>query len=371
MTNLELLHQLIDNHYKTYEVLKRKYGVIKKVLSYEKAIVTIENSDMLGLQKKYKSRSPDEEDNIKAENGDVILLNMTGEELKNGDPVWIHYWTTVVSGYIAIKNGGLKHNTGGNSLTVQNLAVLTAEQGNLYAHAKKYDLSSEWGSDYENTKWKENYDSRLMSVDKSTEIEIVQGEESHGYNTIFTNGNPVLIMRSGSVVSNDIKLVNPNFFTHEMNVRTAHNITKCEFNSSGGISTSTYSLDPNRDSKLFLAMRCAETRENEQAAFFSVMIEQDNIENTILDYGSYYLLPYIPLAFERLKFILIAWNHNSINAPDSTFPYGSVRTGCLIYNTWNSRYSYWINLTLGFQNNAEYEYAQCVLSSCDFQPIEE
>ena len=319
MTNLEALHQLIDNHYKTYEVLKRKYGIIKKVLSYEKAIVTIENDDMLGLQKEYKNRSPEEEDNVKAENGDVTLLNMTGEELKNGDPVWIHYWTTVTSGYIAIKNGISQNNS--CDLTVQNLAVLTTVQGDLYAHAKKYDSSSEWDSDYENTKWRENYDGRVMNVDKTTGIKIAQGEEAHGYNTIFANGNPILIMRSGSDVSNDIGLVNPNFFTHEMNVRTASNVTKCEFNSSGRISTSTYSLDPNRDSKLFLAMRCLETREYEQAAYFSVMIEQDGVENSIVDYGSYYPLPYIPLAFERLKFILIAWNHNSINAPNSTFSY--------------------------------------------------
>lgn len=367
MTNLEALHQLIDNHYKTYEVLKRKYGIIKKVLSYEKAIVTIENDDILELQKEYKNRSPEEEDNVKAENGDVTLLNMTGEELKNGDPVWIHYWTTVTSGYIAIKNGISQNNS--CDLTVQHLAVLTTVQGDLYAHAKKYDLSSEWGSDYENTKWRENYDSRLMNVDKPTGIKIAQGEEAHGYNTIFANGNPILIMRSRSDVSNDIMLVNPNFFTHEMNVRTASNVTKCEFNSSGGISTSTYSLDPSRDSKLFLAMRCLETRDDEQAAFFSVMIEQDGVENTILDNDQWFSYP--SAAFENLGFILIIWNKDNIHSPNNTFPYGYVNTGCLIYNTWNTHWIYWLNQNFGFQNEAEYEYAQCVLSSCDFQPIEE
>ena len=363
MTGLEALHQLIDNHYKTYEVLKRKYGIIKKVLSYEKAIVTIEHGDMLALQKEYRNRSPEEEANVKAEKGDVTLLNMTGEELKNGDSVWIHYWTTVTSGYIAIKNGGSKYNTSGDSLTVQKLAVLTVEQGNLYAHAKKYDSSSEWGSDYENTKWRENYDSRVMNVDERNNLKIAQGEESHGYNTIFVNGNPVLIMRSSSVILDDLPLVNSNFFVQEMNVRISRSVQRRTFNGSRPVST-TYNLDPTKDSKLFIAPRSIISNNGAPRYYYSVMVEQDGIENIILNNEQYF--SNATSAFDNIYFFLIMWNKNNIYIPDSTFPNGSIDVGCLIYNIWDGYGIYNYNMTMGFQNNAEYEYAKCVLSSCDY-----
>lgn len=366
MTNLEALRQLIDNHYKTYEVLKRKYGIIKKVLSYEKAIVTIEHDDMLVLQKEYRNRSPEEEANVKAEKGDVTLLNMTGEELKNGDSVWIHYWTTITSGYIAIVNGVSQSYTGGD-LTVQKLAVLTTAQGNLYAHAKKYNSSSEWGSDYENTTWEENYDNRIMNIDTKNGIEIAQGEETHGYNVIFANGNPILIMHPTSDTFSELTLVNPNLFTHEMNVRISRNVIKSVFTSSG-ISTTVHSLDPNRDSKLYLAMRSfvpyVGTYSSTPRYYYGVMVEQDGIESIVFNCGKNYR--YSNTAFEGLGFILMTWGDSNINAPNNTFPYGSVSAGCAVYDYY---FSYNFDMTLGFQNNAEYEYAKCVLSSCNLHRI--
>lgn len=355
------LHELIDKHYSTYETLKRKYGIVKKVLSYEKAIVTIEGKDLSALQKEYKHRNPEDEDNVKAENGDVILLNMTNEELKNGDSVWIHYWTTITSGYIAIKNGTSK--SGSYDLTVDKLAVLNEEQKEIYAHAKRYSTSSEWGSDFENEKWQESYDSRTMNIDRKNDLIIAQGEYSRGYNVIFANGNPVIIFSGVINPNQDGLLINPNLRTHEMNVKTGLYIYNRQFTETS-VTRSSYRVLPSMTSKIFLTPTRIRTTNGQPVCYYGLVIECNGIEDGLFSPDND---NFSSIQGGLNLFSMALLGNRDISDKTTLFEHGSVSPRLTIYNIQTGRMTYNISIPMGFQSDAEYEYAKCVLSTCDYQ----
>lgn len=126
---LTALNTIIDNRYEHYNVLKRKYGIVKEVLSYARAIVTVEDKDMMELQKKYQEENEEELD-YGVKTRDLNLLNKTGEELFVGDSVWIYYWNTLTDGYIALHIGAKKE----VSVPVRYMAVVK----NKHTNAKIY-----------------------------------------------------------------------------------------------------------------------------------------------------------------------------------------------------------------------------------------
>lgn len=73
-------------------------------------------------------------------NAQIELLNKTGEILSENDNVWIHYWTSVNTGYIAIRNGisVTKGGTGGEpEFLIENAPILLENQAEVYLKAKE------------------------------------------------------------------------------------------------------------------------------------------------------------------------------------------------------------------------------------------
>lgn len=134
---LTALNNIIDNRYESYNILKRKYGIVKEVLSYARAIVTVEDKDMMDLQREYqKPKGEDEEKtDYGAKTRDLNLLNKTGEELFVGDSVWIYYWKTLTDGYIALHVGAKKE----VSVPVRYMAVIKEEHTNakIYSESER------------------------------------------------------------------------------------------------------------------------------------------------------------------------------------------------------------------------------------------
>ena len=133
--SLSYLNGIVKQRYKTYPVLKRKFGIVKTVISYGKAIVTLEDEDMLKLQRDYKEQGEEYESNRKTR--DLTLLNKTGVPLQIGDAVWVYYWNTLTDGYIAHVCGIEQW----QDCHIKMLAIIppsTALDTDLYTHAKIY-----------------------------------------------------------------------------------------------------------------------------------------------------------------------------------------------------------------------------------------
>lgn len=137
---LTALNNIIDNRYESYNILKRKYGIVKEVLSYARAIVTVEDEDMMDLQREYQKPKDDDEEETDygAKTRDLNLLNKTGEELFVGDSVWIYYWKTLTDGYIALHVGAKKE----VSVPVRYMAVIKEEHTNakIYSESEREQL---------------------------------------------------------------------------------------------------------------------------------------------------------------------------------------------------------------------------------------
>lgn len=129
---LDFLDDVFENQYKKRDTLKRVCGVVQEIIegtSYGKAKIKIGNS------------SP-------------ILLNKTGEILNVGDHVWVHYWHSLMDGYIALRVG-VSNPYGG--FHIDNAAVLTEQQSSVYDVAREVinvdvenKMKSHYGS-YKNT----------------------------------------------------------------------------------------------------------------------------------------------------------------------------------------------------------------------------
>lgn len=368
MSNLTYLNNIIDNRYQTYETIKRKYGIVKEIINTSKAIVTLDDKDMSMWQKEYKRR--DKERKEAEERGedppvynndgtrDLTLPNATGETLVVGDSVWVYYWHDLASGYIAIVNRLSKHNSD-SGLYVNKLAVLNEAQGNLYAHAKKYNSSYQWDSQAEQEKWLENYESRTMNIDEKNDLKIAQGEYFHGYNVIFVNGTPVLI-NIGT-----LNLVNPNLFSQELVCRVNLSLVKRRFQNHS-IITETKTITPSRDTTIYLSVTGITTNNSNKRYWFGAVMVQDDVEYGVLQNALYYTSVFP--AINNLK-LCIGMNASDIYDANETFPYGYISAMIVIYDETNFDYETSASFDLGFQSDAEREYARCVLSMCGYEII--
>lgn len=189
MSNLSVLNNIIGNRYNTYDVLHRKYGVVKTVLSFARAIVTVEDKDMLELQKEYKENSEQDQsnDNITGIR-DLNLLNKTGEKLEVGDAVWVYYWHDISSGYIAIRIG--KNKGTDAKVKISRAAVMPSPISNdIYSHAKIYS----------DTVWNQAISDRTRYIDDNNNLSIQIGgglsnlERPH-FNLFLMNGFPTVLI---------------------------------------------------------------------------------------------------------------------------------------------------------------------------------
>lgn len=188
MSNLSILNNIVNNRYNTYDVLHRKYGIVKTVLSYARAIVTVEDKDMLELQEDYKknAREGKSNDDITGKR-DLNLLNKTGEVLEVGDAVWVYYWHDVASGYIAMRIGAKQKEKA--SARISRAAVLPAPTpDNIYSNAKIYP-------DYV---WDETISSRTYFIDDDKNLTFQTGAGGNQYypqfNLFLVNGFPTVII---------------------------------------------------------------------------------------------------------------------------------------------------------------------------------
>lgn len=109
------INNIIDFNYDKLENIKRVYGVVMEIIP-----LVDENGNELpythSAKIKVKIRDTDSlEDYISDEDSEyektlkrkkwLTILNKTGEPLKVGDAVWVHYWKTISDGYAAIKIG--------------------------------------------------------------------------------------------------------------------------------------------------------------------------------------------------------------------------------------------------------------------------
>ena len=384
MSNLSYLNNIIDNHYQTYETMKRKYGIIKEVINESKAVVTLEDKDMSEWQKEYKRR--EEERKEAEERGedppvynndgtrDLILPNATGESLVVGDSVWVHYWHDLASGYIAIVNRLSKDSVGKINFFVDKLAVLDSEQGSIYAHARRYNSSSQWDTPYENQKWQENYDERTMNIDEENDLVIAQGEYEHGYNIIFVNGMPVLVNL------NNVNLANPDIFGNTVLVKTRLEVSKWSF-TKNGVSREYRYLNPSVDSEIFvspihIASVQGDSNTMVKSYRFGCIIRQGDLEDYFVS-GSTYSTIQEGMSDQR---VLLALNSpNSIFQPTTMFPYGYINANVIPFSVSSMQRRGLLGATraanagliCGFRNIEEYEYAKCVVSTCDYEIIEQ
>ena len=207
-------------------MLHRKYGIVKTVLSYARAIVTVEDKDMLELQVEYKKNEREgrsNEDIIGTR--DLNLLNKTGEVLEVGDAVWIYYWHDVASGYIAVRIGAKQKEKA--SVRINRAAVLpTPTPNNIYSNAKIYP-------DYV---WDETISSRTYFIDDDKNLTFQTGAGGYAqypqFNLFLVNGFPVVIInciwdfykRGGNpnnrqYIVEDLNKVNPKLFTQTILAR--------------------------------------------------------------------------------------------------------------------------------------------------------
>ena len=108
---LDSLNAIIDYNYGKIETIKRKYGVIKKLIpDTDSAKVKVKIRD-INNEDYIKPDEDEEEQEDPDEKNWLTMLNKTGERLEVGDCVWVYYWRTITDGYVAIKIG-TKHHSG-------------------------------------------------------------------------------------------------------------------------------------------------------------------------------------------------------------------------------------------------------------------
>lgn len=66
---------------------------------------------------------------VECMNRRLTLLNKTGENLAIGDSVWVHYWTNLANGYIALRNG---LPNGGSAFSINNAVAMLENQASVY-----------------------------------------------------------------------------------------------------------------------------------------------------------------------------------------------------------------------------------------------
>lgn len=109
---LSCLNSIIDDNFSRIENMKRQYGVVKKIFETE-------DTNKKSAKVKVKIRGITDDDLVEEvieddpdEKNWLTMLNKTGQVLKVGDAVWIHYWRSITDGYVAIKIGKPRKNTG-------------------------------------------------------------------------------------------------------------------------------------------------------------------------------------------------------------------------------------------------------------------
>ena len=116
---LSCFNSLVDSAFDKIENIKRQYGVVKKIISdtdSAKVKVKIRNIVNSDLSKTEIENDPDEKNWL-------TLLNKTGQRLKVGDTIWVHYWRTITDGYVAIKIG--KQSQGGGRIGLDKAMTIT------------------------------------------------------------------------------------------------------------------------------------------------------------------------------------------------------------------------------------------------------
>lgn len=221
MSDLTYIHGIIDNRYETYDVLKRKYGVIKEVLSFARAIVTVEDSDMMDLQKDYKK--DEEEREINKKTRDLNLLNKTGEELEAGDGVWVYYWHDIVSGYIAVKCGAKPIEIA--KCRFNKWAIMPAPvENDIYSHARYPRAGT-------SDNWELETNKRKRIIDETHGYSFLSGAEyNYQCNMFLVNGFPTasvdyigdLLSRYGlsdyykRKLTQQLESINPKLYTNRI-----------------------------------------------------------------------------------------------------------------------------------------------------------
>lgn len=105
MSMLDSLNSIIDSNYESLETMKRKYGVVKKLIpntdsaKVKVKIRNITNDDYITPEENEEEQEDPDEKNW------LTLLNKTGERLAVCDCIWVYYWRTITDGYVAIKIG--------------------------------------------------------------------------------------------------------------------------------------------------------------------------------------------------------------------------------------------------------------------------
>lgn len=367
MGELTYINNLIDKRYDTYEVLKRKYGIVKEVVNESKAIVTLEDKDMSAWQKEYKRRAKEkkeaeergEEPPVYNNDGtrDLTLINATGENLAGGDSVWVYYWHDLASGYIALRNGLSDNAIEMPPLNIGKLGVYSSEQADLYMPPHTY-----YGDSFIS-----NFESRLVNVDEQNGIEIHQGEGTYGFNTFFVNGYPCVIIPnglSGAELRQYIISVNPDLFSREFNLKTYREL------SGGGVA-----INPDIDTNISIALMNIDSISGNQGVEkryqFGSCASYKDIEfmYRILDTNLSEIMFFDSMQIDDKNVGMVLGFYSSIfriYAPSTLFPNGSIQIQLFVrYNETSQSIQVGTveNLLAGFQSIEEYEFALCMIRS--------
>lgn len=134
---LSYLNSMIDDNFSQIENIKRQYGVIKKIFE-------IEDTNKTSAKVKVKIRGITDDDLVEEviedapdEKNWLTMLNKTGQVLKVGDAVWIHYWRSITDGYVAIKIGKPRKNTG--KVKLERAMTITDHQDTIEKISEEID----------------------------------------------------------------------------------------------------------------------------------------------------------------------------------------------------------------------------------------
>lgn len=368
MGELTYINNLIDKRYDTYEVLRRKYGIVKEVINESKAVVTLEDKDMSAWQKEYKRRAKEKkeaeergEEPPKYENDgtrDLTLINATGENLAGGDSVWVYYWHDLASGYIALRAGLSDNAVEMPPLNIGKLGVYSSEQADLYMPPYTYYGSAAYA----------DYEARLVNVDEQNGIDIHQGDSTYGFNTIFVDGFPCIILPGDTTKWRQIMLtVDPNLFSREVNLRVYQTET-----------SSQPAINPDVDTNISIGLmqidsvsgnqgterryrfgRCMQYKDIEGMSYANDTESSPESEIMVFD---------TPQIDNKNVKILLATFGTLIHEPTPGLPYGSIDVFVMVkYNAtqYYVRVGYFGTIRVAFQNIAEYEFALCMIRRCD------
>ena len=370
MSELTYINNLIDKRYDTYEVLKRKYGIVKEVINESKAVVTLEDKDMSVWQKEYKRRAKEkkeaeergEEPPVYNNDGtrDLTLLNVTGENLTGGDSVWVHYWHDLANGYIALRTGLSDSAIEMPPFNIGKLGVYSSEQAELYMPPYTYYGSTAYA----------DYETRLVNVDEQNGIDIHQGDSTYGFNTIFVDGFPCIILPGDTTKWRQIMLtVDSALFSKEVNLR----IYQTESGSRPAIS-------PDVDTNVSIALMNIESVSGNQGVerryrfgrcmLYKNIEQMSSVTDTESSPESEIMVFDTPQVDGKNIKILLATFGTWIYAPTPGLPYGSIDVMVMVkYN----ETPYYTRVGRGgiiravFQSLAEYEFALCMTRRCDVE----